>query len=236
MPSAAIKQYTQGFVSLFYPSLCAACNAALVKNERSICTACHLTLPRSGDELFPNENPVAKVFWGRLKLEAAVSCYLFSQGGNVQELIHRLKYNGRRDAGIVSGRIFGNELKELTPFNNASLVIPVPLHYKKLRKRGYNQAACFGEGLAEGLEIPMKENILLRLDATDTQTRKSREARWKNVEDVFVVREKEKLEGKHLILVDDVITTGATIEACAIPLLKIEGVKLSVVSLASARD
>lgn len=236
MIRTGIKQLAGDFTSLFFPNLCAACNGHLLRGEVAICTACLMDCPRTFDEHDPVDNPVARVFWGRVQLQSAASLFVFTKGGKVQELIHNLKYNGRKDAGIAAGKLFGNDLQNLTPFNTIDAVIPVPLHRDKFRKRGYNQAACFGEGLAQALSIPMYDHGILRLNATETQTRKNRGERWENVEDVFAANKKIKLEGKHILLVDDVITTGATIEACAIPLLELPGTKVSVVSLASARD
>jgi ComF family protein len=231
-----IKQLAGDFASLFFPTVCAACNGHLVRSEVAICTACLMDCPRTFDQHNPVDNPLSRVFWGRVQLQGAAALFVFSKGGKVQELIHNLKYNVRTDAGIAAGKLFGNELKDLTPFNTIDAVVPVPLHSDKLRKRGYNQAACFGEGIAEALQIPMYAHGMLRLSATETQTKKNRNERWENVEDVFTLNEKINLKGKHILLVDDVITTGATIEACAIPILELEGTKVSVVSLAAARD
>jgi ComF family protein len=235
MLATRIRNLSDDLVSLFFPRLCAACEGHLMRGEAAICTMCLLELPRTRDELDPANNAAARVFWGRIPLQSAAAVYQFVKEGKVQELIHNLKYNGRKDAGVVPGRIFGNEIKNLTPFNTIDLIIPVPLHPDRLRKRGYNQAAAFGEGLAAGLSIPIWEDQLQRVKATQTQTRKGRSERWDNVDEMFAVAKPEELKGKHVVLVDDVITTGATIEACAIPLLKIEGLKLSVISLAAAR-
>ena len=236
MSMSGIKQLAGDFTSLFFPNLCAACNGHLLRGEVAICTACIIDCPRTFDEHDPVDNPVARVFWGRVQLQSAASLFVFTKGGKVQELIHNLKYNGRKDAGIAAGKLFGNDLKHLTPFNTINAVIPVPLHRDKFRKRGFNQASCFGHGIAQALSIPLYEHGMLRLSATETQTRKNRSERWENVEDVFTVNKKINLAGKHILLVDDVITTGATIEACAIPLLQLAGTKVSVLSLASARD
>lgn len=236
MPTAGIKQLAEDFIGLFFPKLCAACHGHLLRHEEALCTSCLLELPRTNDEHDPLENPVARVFWGRIKLQAAASCFVFIKGGHVQELVHQLKYNGRQDAGIAAGKLFGSDLKSLTPFNTAQAVVPVPLHRDKLRKRGYNQAACFAEGLAAAMNIPHYPDGMLRLSATESQTKKNRTERWDNVEDVFTINVKEQLAGKHILLVDDVITTGATIEACAAPLLAMEGTSVSVISLASARN
>lgn len=235
MALSVIRKAADDFLSLFFPRLCAACNGNLVRGEEAVCTDCLDKMPRTHDELDPAENPVARVFWGRIPVQSAAACFIFSKGSHVQELIHNLKYNGRTDAGIATGKIFGAGLKDLTPFNTAEAVVPVPLHRKKLLKRGYNQAAAFGEGLAISLGIPLIEDGMMRLDATESQTKKSRTERWDNVSDVFAVNKPELLKGKHIILVDDVITTGATIEACAIPLLAIEGTSVTVIAMASAR-
>lgn len=235
MATAGLKQLAEDFIGLFFPKLCAACNGHLLRNEEAICMACLAAMPRTHDELDPSENPAARVFWGRIRLRAAASGYVFVKGGKVQELVHNLKYNGRRDAGIAAGKIFGNDLKDLTPFNTVDAVVPVPLHPERLRKRGYNQAACFAEGLAAALNVPHLPEAIRRLSATETQTRKNRSERWENVEAIFALHAAEALAGKHILLVDDVITTGATIEACAAPLLQLEGTSVSVVSLAGAR-
>lgn len=235
MAFSGIRRAADDFLSLFFPRLCAACNGNLVRGEEAICTGCLDKMPRTYDELDPAENPVARVFWGRTRLKGAAACFIFAKGSHVQELVHNLKYNGRRDAGIAAGKLFGAGLKDLTPFNTAHAVVPVPLHRKKIRKRGYNQAACFGEGLAESLNIPLFAEGLIRLDASESQTKKSRAERWDNVSDVFALHPKADLKGKHILLVDDVITTGATIEACVIPLLAQEGTSVTVLALASAR-
>ncbi|MCX6310471.1 MAG: ComF family protein [Bacteroidetes bacterium] len=236
MALSGLKQIAGDFASLFFPTVCAACNGPLVRGEVAICTLCLMECPRTFDEHDPVDNPAARAFWGRVQLQGAASLFVFTKGGKVQELIHNLKYNGRTDAGIAAGKLFGNEIKDLTPFNTIDAVIPVPLHRDKLAKRRYNQAACFGEGLASAMKIPQYEHGILRLSATETQTKKNRNERWENVEDVFTLNKKINLKGKHILLVDDVITTGATIEACAIPILELEGTKVSVISLASARD
>jgi len=236
MVAVRFVEYSEDFIGLVYPRLCAACNGNLVKGEEGFCMSCEAELPRTLDELNPAGNPAARVFWGRFPLEAAASCFVFSGTGKVQELVHNLKYNGRKDAGIAAGKYYGAILKDISPFLTASLIIPVPLHEDKLESRGYNQATCFAQGLSEAMNIPYEENAIVRLKATSSQTRKNREERWDNVGEVFAVPAKKNLEGKHVIIVDDVITTGATIEACVVPLLNIPNVKISIVSLASARD
>lgn len=236
MSASKFTQLASDFIGLVYPRLCVVCNGHLLKTEQGFCFTCEQELPRTYDELNPKENPAARVFWGRFPVESAASCFVFTGQGKVQELVHNLKYNGRKDAGVAAGFYFGNILRTISPFLTADLILPVPLHEDKLHKRGYNQATCFAQGLSEAMNIPYSEKILLRLKATATQTRKSREERWENVGEVFAVSGKNKLEGKHVMIVDDVITTGATLEACVLPLLEIPNIKISVVSLAAARD
>ena len=225
----------QDFSSLLFPVVCASCGKNLYKSETSFCTYCLYHLPKTNFHLI-NDNPVAKIFWGRINIRAAASFYLFNKGGQVQHLIHELKYKGQKNAGVKLGKIYGHELRKNPDFGNADLIIPVPLHAKKLKKRGYNQSACFAEGLAETMQLPMNSGILVRLFESETQTKKSRFTRWKNVEQLFAVKNEQAIAYKHVLLVDDVITTGSTLEACAQALLKVSGVQVSIATIAYAAN
>lgn len=223
------------FISLFFPVICQSCGKSLFRNEDSICTHCLYHLPRTDFHLI-NDNPVAKIFWGRVNIQAATSFFTFSKGSHVQQLIHQLKYKGQKQVGVHMGTLYGHELRKTTLFPKVDLIIPVPLHKRKLRKRGYNQSACFAEGLASGMYIPTALQVLFRTSASDTQTKKSRFFRWKNVEHLFYVKNEQQIRHKHILLVDDVVTTGATLEACAQALLKVEGVKVSIATIAFASN
>ena len=236
MLAEKLKTLTRDFVGVIYPNLCVVCNGHLLHAEIGFCVSCEQELPRSYDELNPENNPLIRTFWGRIPVRSAGAAFVFSAAGSVHELVHNLKYNGRKDAGIAAGQLYGSVLRGISPFLTADMILPVPLHESKLASRGYNQAACFGRGLADAMGIPMYENVLMRVKATASQTRKNREQRWENVGEVFGVRIKKRVEGKHIILVDDVVTTGATIESCAAPLLGIPGTSVSIVSLAAARQ
>lgn len=179
-------------------------------------------------------NPVAQSFWGRVPLQQATAFYYFEKGGNVQNLLHNLKYNGQKELGETIGRLYGNELKEHN-WAAIDIVLPVPLHKRKQRKRGYNQSWHFAKGMARGLDATALENVLVKTVSTQSQTKKTREERIKNVKEVFAITNRKALENKHILLVDDVITTGATIESCAQTLLQVEGVTVSVASIAYAR-
>jgi len=221
------------FLALIFPHVCVACGKPLYKTENCICMLCIYHLPKTNFHL-DKENPIAKIFWGRVEIVAAASYYSFTKGGKVQHLIHQLKYKGQKEIGVTLGKLYGIELKESVDFQKVDLIIPVPLHKNKLRKRGYNQSESIAEGLSKGMGIPTNFKSLVRAVASESQTRKSRFNRWKNVESVFQVKDEHPLIGKHILLVDDVITTGSTLEACAQTLIKIPGVSVSVVTLAHA--
>ncbi|TND10294.1 MAG: putative amidophosphoribosyltransferase [Bacteroidetes bacterium] len=231
--AAGIKTFTADFFSLIYPQLCPACDGPVYRHEKSLCTACIHSLPRTGYHLQAG-NPVSRLFYGRVPLEAAAAFLVFQKDGRVQQMIHQLKYKGNRGVGVESGALFGTDLKKSPLFADVSCVIPVPLHSSKLRKRGYNQAACFAEGIASSMQISCDTGSLIRRKATATQTRKNRFDRWQNVEEVFAIGESAHLENRHILLVDDVITTGATLEACAVKLLEIPGTRVSIAALAAA--
>ncbi len=220
------------FLSLIYPRICMACGNNLLKHEDCVCTSCLYHLPKTSFHL-ENDNPVNKLFWGRVKLESSAAFYYYNKGSKVQNLIHKLKYKGNKEIGVYIGKQYGFHLNSSEDFSNVDIIIPVPLHYKKQIKRGYNQSLLIASGLAESMKKQVSSDNLYRKFESETQTKKTRYKRWENVSEIFEVKKPELLENQHILLVDDVITTGATIEACANALLKIKGVKVSVVALAS---
>jgi ComF family protein len=189
-------------------------------------------LPSTGFHL-NKENPVVKHFWGKANVSAATAFYYFSKGERVQRLIHHLKYKGRKDVGVFIGNLMGVELKN-SIYNDVEMVVPVPLHISRLKKRGYNQSDCFAEGLATSLGKNFSPSILQRTEATQTQTKKHRFERYKNVDNIFKVTDESLIERKKILLVDDVITTGSTLIACAEALLKIPGTTVFVAAIACA--
>jgi ComF family protein len=225
--------WSNDLFNLLFPNTCQACGRALVKHEQVLCFSCLYKLPKTGFHLHP-ENPVSRVFWGRVDLHAATSFLFFSKGGNVQHLIHSLKYKGSRETGVYLGKLLGTDLQKSELFSSVELVIPVPLHPKKQHKRGFNQSERIGEGIGRAMKIPLLNDKLIRIIHTSTQTKKTRESRWDNVKNAFSVQETSDLENKHILLVDDVLTTGATLESCSRQLLKIPGVRVSVATLAYA--
>ncbi len=229
----SIHRWWEDLLFLFYPRLCPACQQALPPDGALICVDCQFRLPHT---LFHREaeNPFTERFWGRIPLEAGAALFHFVKGGRTQRLIHELKYRGRRDIGYQLGKYYGYQLRETTGFREVDALVPVPLHPKKERRRGFNQSACFGEGLAESMEKPIWGQGLRRIAPTTTQTQKSRIERFQNVLEVFQVAAPDKLKGAHILLIDDVITTGATLEACALKLLALPGTRISMATLAIA--
>ena len=204
-----------------------------MRGEKVICTLCLFHLPKTYFH-HDDDNPLTKVFWGRVNLEGVAAYVYFQKGGTVQHLLHQLKYKGQKEIGVQIGKLYGVELKTAEVFRDAELIIPVPLHPRKLRKRGYNQSGMFAEGLASVMQARLETRALYRKVYSQTQTRKARYNRWENVENIFAVRNPERIRGKHILLVDDVITTGATSEACAQALLEVPGVRVSVAAIAYA--
>jgi ComF family protein len=226
--------YLTDFADLFFPAYCAACDRALVKGEESICFYCQARLPRmtSHDE---RGNALERLFWGRSNIFSATAFLKMPRHGMVHQLIHELKYEGNKSVGVRLGKLFGHDLKNSTTMNEFDFILPVPLHPKRLYTRGYNQCDCIVEGLEHTLETPALLHNLVRVKYNESQTRMARYERWKNVETIFQVNQPELLEGKKVLLIDDVITTGSTIEACANILCAIPGLRLSVAALATPR-
>lgn len=226
----AVLRYAEDFFSLFFPQLCSGCGKNLFKNETVICTDCIYNLPYTE---FHNdsENAVARQLWGRITFKTAFAFLHFHKGSRVQNLMHQLKYNNKPEVAFKLGEMYGMQLSNSAAVKSVDAIIPVPLHPARQKKRGYNQSEFFAKGLSQSLNIPVDLN-LNRKAFTDSQTKKSRFVRYENMKDVFVITSHKSLENKHVLLVDDVITTGATIEACAIELLKINGLKVSVATIA----
>ncbi len=220
-------------LSLLYPNLCLACQQAPQLSDSVLCLRCQYHLKPTNFHL-QHPNPVLERFLGRIPIEHACTGFIFNKGSALQQLVHQLKYANQQQVGIELGQQCGQLLKETAPYKDIDGIIPVPLHPKKLRQRGYNQATCFAQGLAEVLQKPCWENYLYRARYTATQTKKTRLERLTNVEAAFALQNSPALENKHILLVDDVITTGATLEACAKQLLTIKGVRVSIAAIALA--
>ncbi len=219
--------------NVIYPKLCAACQEALNKHEKVFCLKCQLSLPKT-DHVLYTDNPVAKKFWGKVPIERALAMYNFHKTSRLQEVMHALKYKGRKDVGLRLGNLMGYHLLQYQVFRDVDYITAVPLHPDKMIKRGYNQSGIIAEGLGEVLNINYDGEILQRTLFTETQTKKSRLERWDNVKDIFEVKKPELIPNKHILLIDDVITTGSTLEACAVKLIQHPGVSVSIAAVAFA--
>lgn len=216
---------------LFYPKLCVVCERKLIENEKVLCIFCRHDLPII-EETNYQKNKITELFYGRIPIEKGISFLSFRKKGKVKDLIHQLKYKGNQEIGVFLGDWFGEILKENKEFNEVDVIVPVPLHQKKLRQRGYNQVTKFGERLSEILKIPYEPKVLIRTSFGKTQTFKNRFARFKDIETTFLLTDTSCFEKKHILLIDDVITTGATLEACCNELLKTKNVKISILTMA----
>jgi len=218
-------------LNLFYPSLCYGCHEEEVGTEEMLCIKCFQELPYTGFENIPG-NATEKLFWGRLNLQFGVSIFYFVPGNSIQEIIHQIKYKEEKNLGIFMGRLMGQKLSKIMAQQQIDYCIPMPLHPKKEYKRGYNQASLLCMGIQDVCAVEYHEKVIVRIENTNSQTKKSRIERWNNVETIFSVQEKEKIIGKNILIVDDVITTGASTESCGQILLNNGANSVSIAGLA----
>lgn len=228
-----LRQLLSDLLSLLFPELCCGCGCHLNRGESGICGTCLFQLPYTDHHLYA-ENRTSRHFWGKIPFHAAMSLLYFRKGERVQRIIHHLKYSGRKETGIRLGLLMGKQLRQTSFYMDIELIIPVPLHKIKEKKRGYNQSSCIAEGIAMALNLPVGEKVVSRKTATESQTGKGRYDRQENMQHAFCILNSSAVEGRHVLLVDDVITTGATIEACAAELHKCNIRKLSIIAAACA--
>jgi ComF family protein len=232
-PDFTVREIIKDFISLIYPSYCLACSQSLVKGEEIICSGCLLDMPKTNFHKH-DENPLLERLSLRMPLQHAFAYYHFKKGSKVQELLHSFKYHHHPEIGVKLGKVMGLELVKEGFEHVFDIIVPVPLHESRKRVRGYNQSEEFAKGLSETLQIPYTENFIKRSVKTQTQTRKTKLLRWQNVSNVFEMKQAEEIRGKRVLLVDDVVTTGATLEACANPLIEAGCIELSVACIAVA--
>ncbi|MDQ6471281.1 ComF family protein [Flavobacterium sp. LHD-80] len=222
-------------INLFFPKVCSGCRSVLMTNETVLCTNCRHELPLTQYHL-DSENEAVKKFYGKVEIEHASALLYFIKKGIVQELIHNLKYKGHEEIGTVLGNWYAEDLKELQLENPFEVVIPVPLHPKKFKERGYNQVTAFAKAISKNLNLTFEDAVLYRKKYSKTQSKKNLLGRSENIESLFDVKFSEENHNKHFLIVDDVLTTGSTLEACAKALLKIPGAKISIVCMAMANS
>lgn len=220
-------------LDLIYPNLCFICGETLLKSESHICLSCLNNIPRTNYHLL-TDNPVEKRFWGKAPIFRGTSFFFFQKGSPFQKLLHELKYKGNKEIGEILGLYAAAELLNSPDFCSIDIIIPIPLHPKRFAQRGYNQSEWIGKGLSAVLDKPQDTNTLKRVKQTTTQTKKSVFERFENTEGIFELSGAKELEGKHLLLIDDVLTTGSTLNAAINTLLNIPNVKISIFTLAIA--
>jgi len=228
-----LKRYLDDFARLFYPNICIGCGNDLFNSKNMLCWQCISELPKTGFELHA-DNPVDVIFYGRLPLVHAFSWLYFNKGSLTQHIIHQVKYRKNLELGRYLGRLMAQAMQQTVLYNGIDVLVPLPLNKKKMAIRGFNQSMLLCEGMAEVLQKPIESVAVLRNRFTETQTHKTRLQRITNVDQVFGLNDGHRLENKHALLVDDVITTGATMEACGQVLCGIPGLQLSMASLAIA--
>ena len=225
----------ESLINLFFPKVCSGCSSFLLTNENVICTVCRHDIPLTNHHLIIN-NDAFKKFYGRIPVLHASALFYFHKKGIVQQLIHNLKYKGHEEIGAILGEWYAEDLRTIALLHTADEIIPVPLHRRKLKERGYNQVTTFGKSLSTRLKIDYNDSLLKRNVYSKTQSKKTLLGRTEGIETIFSVTFTEKDHNKHFLLIDDVITTGATLEACSRALLQIPGAKISVVCMAMAHS
>ena len=225
--------YLFDFLSLFFPKCCNVCSTALVRGEECLCLYCLSKLPKTNFHT-QKDNPLEMTFAGRIPVFRATAFCFFRKGNIMQNIVHQLKYKGNKEIGFYLGNMLGLALTGDKDFDAVDVILPIPLHAKKLKKRGYNQSECISKGIAQVMSKQIDTTSLIRVVNASTQTKKSRYSRWENVSENFQITAHNKLANKHILLVDDIITTGATIEAAAQQLLTVKGIKISVACLGYA--
>lgn len=230
-----IKLYNhlKAFIELVFPRVCLVCGDSLFACEVEMCHRCLQGLPMTGFECLA-DNPVEQLFWGKVKLDGATSMYYYRKEEKVQRLIHEVKYHGNQYLGYELGRQFGGVLKKASGFNSSTVIVPVPLHFRKIRLRGFNQSEVIARGMAKTTGMEVNTTCLVRNVHTATQTKKNKFERWQNVEGIFSVTDETVLVNQHVLLVDDVVTTGSTLESCVVAIQKAQPATVRVATLACA--
>ena len=225
-----LQEIKNSLLHFSFPHVCEGCGTDLPEPSQLLCLRCLSFLPATNFHMHPN-NPIEKIFWGRMPVTYATAQFYYTRESLIQHLMHQFKYRGNKDIGLYLGKLMGYALSSSNRFSYLDALIPVPLFPSKERKRGFNQATVLCEGIAEVLNIPVWKDVICRNSFTETQTKKGRIERWQNMEGRFELIKRQQLEGRHVLLIDDVVTTGASLESCGTELLKANDMRLSIATL-----
>ena len=225
-----VKKILNSFLDLLFPRLCICCDSLLIGEEEFLCLGCLCNLPKT-DHLKKPENKLEEFFAGRFSFIRIASFAYFVKGGSIQKIVHEFKYRNNPKLGITIGKLCGKEIMKYSAFDDIDYIVPIPLHKKRLKTRGYNQSLMIATGISEETNKPICGDNLIRVIDNPSQTKNSRFSRWKNTEGIFAIRDNELFEGKHILLIDDVITTGSTLEVCAKLILECTNAKISIYAL-----
>jgi ComF family protein len=228
-----IKTLLYDLFHTIFPDLCLACDRLPKTKHASFCVDCLHKMPYT-DHFYIKENKLTNHFKGRVKLHHGAAILSFREGSMVQNMLHKLKYRGRKEVGEIMGKIGAGRLLKSSLYEKPDIIIPIPIHIKKVKKRGYNQSTIFGKSVGMSLDIPFRDDIIVKSIETESQTGKSRTDRVKNVSDVFTIADEKVLIGSHVLIVDDVVTTGATLEACCLKAREAGATKISILCIAIA--
>lgn len=223
-------------LDLVAPRFCVVCGNRLAVDEDYICSVCNLHLPRTGFQSHADDNKMVRMLWGLMPVERATALFYYTPGAQTTHILEALKYNDQPEIGITMGRLMAQELKDSGFFDGIDLLIPIPLARNRQRQRGYNQCTMLARGVSEVTGIQVVESVIIREKFEKSQTHLKRWERIENVEGIFALSNPQTLHGKHVLLIDDVMTTGATVCACAKPLQQVEGLRISVLTLAFAKS
>jgi ComF family protein len=225
-----LQDIKESITHFLFPHVCEGCGTDVLEQDHFLCLQCLASLPKTEFQFYPN-NPVERIFWGRLPVTSATAQFYFTKQSIMQHLMHQLKYRGNKELGTYLGRLMGHALEKSNRFRYVDALIPLPLFPSKEKKRGYNQATVLCEGIGAILGKPVYKDVVIRTTHTESQTKKNRIERWLNMEGRFELSKPSMIEGKHVLLVDDVVTTGATLEACGAILLQAQNLQLSLATL-----
>jgi ComF family protein len=226
-----LQKYLNNFAHFIYPHCCEGCGSDILENHHLLCSECIVKLPETNFISKPN-NPVEKIFYGRLNIANAVAAFYYTKDSLMQHLMHQLKYNSNKEIGIYLGKVLGTQLLQSGRFDTIDVLVPLPLNPKREAIRGYNQAEMICLGISEVMNISIDKSAIQRNIFTETQTNQNRIGRWQNMDGVFAINNITKLQNKHVLLVDDIVTTGATLEACGNTIIKNCNVALSIATVA----